>query len=253
MAAWSCVAVIELLKRNSLRCQFEPSLLGPWINPFYLARSGLYREVACLAPKISGALLDVGCGQKPYRALFEVDEYIGLELDTPENRARKLADCYYDGSRFPFEDARFDGIVCNQVLEHVFDPQGFLGELRRVLRPGGKLLLTVPFVWDEHEQPWDYARYTSFGLRDLLEAGGFTVLEQHKINADAGALLQLVNAYLYKVLHTRFAWLNLMACATLMAPVTLMGMLLAKLLPSNPDFYLDHVILAERSNDELQT
>ena len=75
-------------------------------------------------------------------------------------------------------------MLCNQVLEHVFNPQEFLGELGRVLARGGRLLLTVPFVWDEHEQPFDYARYSSFGLKALLEQHGFRVLQHRKLLAE---------------------------------------------------------------------
>ena len=121
-----------------------------------------------MARSMNGRLLDVGCGRKPYRDLFPTKDYVGLEIDTPENRLRNQADIFYDGNSFPFEDHDFDGIICNQVLEHVFNPDQFVRELRRVLKSRGLLLLTVPFVWDEHEQPRDYARYTSFGLKSLV-------------------------------------------------------------------------------------
>lgn len=241
--------MIETLKNTLNAQQFLPGLLGIWVNPFYLARKGLYREMTRYAPDLKGRLLDVGCGQKPYARLFDTDEYVGLEIDTPKNRLRKHADQYYDGTRFPFPDASFDGVLCNQVLEHIFEPMTFLSEIRRVLRPGGRLLLTVPFVWDEHEQPWDYARYTSFGLRHLLESSGFILQEHRKVNADARVIFQLANAYLYKVLWTRYPWLNLVICAVLMAPITLIGLLLYRLLPANSDLYLDQVVLSERSED----
>jgi hypothetical protein len=101
-------------------------------------------------------------------------------------------------------------------------------------------------VWDEHEQPWDYARYSSFGLKSLLKRNGFIVVEQRKTNADARVLFQLINAYLYKILHTPSANVNLVVCAVVMAPFTLLGILLGKLLPANPDLYLDQVVLARR-------
>ena len=203
-----------------------------------------------MARDMTGRLLDVGCGRKPYREMFSTNEYIGLEIDTPENRAHKQADFFYDGHLFPFPDRNFDGIVCNQVLEHVFTPDQFLGEIHRVLKPDGKLLLTVPFVWDEHEQPWDYARYSSFGLKSLLEKNGFVVLKQKKTNADVRVLFQLANAYLFKVLWTRWAVVNLLICATLMAPFNIMGALLYKVLPASPDLYLDQVVLARKvAND----
>lgn len=192
--------------------------------------------------------MSFGCGlwTKPYRDLFAVNEYIGLEIDTTDNRLNKLADFFYDGDIFPFPDHSFDGVVCNQVLEHVFTPDSFLSEIGRILKPGGQLLLTVPFVWDEHEQPWDYARYSSFGLKSLLEKNGFEVATQEKTNADVRVLFQLVNAYLYKTLWTRWPLLNLLVCTTVMASINILGFLLYRLLPNNPDLYLDQVVLAEK-------
>ena len=192
----------------------------------------------------------MGCGTKPYQKLFVAAvDYVGLEYDSPANRVAKRADYFYDGNIFPFEDASYDGVICNQVLEHVFNPDQFLREISRVLKPGGNLLLTVPFVWDEHEQPWDYARYSSFGLRSLLERNGFDVDEQRKTNADARVLFQLINAYLFKVLRTSNPVVNLVVCAVFIAPFTLLGILLGKILPANPDLYLDQVVLARRRTE----
>jgi len=229
------------------RQQFSPGFAGIWLNPFFLARKGLWRAIGALAPHLRGALLDIGCGGKPYQALFKVQTYTGLEIDSPQARARKVADRFYDGGEFPFESRSFDSAFCSQVLEHVFDPDRFIAEIVRVLKPGGTLLLTVPFVWDEHEQPWDYARYSSFGLKALLERHGLRLVEQHKLSADVGVLFQLINAYLYKITITRFPALNLLVCALLMAPVTLLGLGLSRLLPANPDLYLDQVVLADKS------
>ena len=67
-------------------------------------------------------------------------------------RQRGEADYFYDGQSFPFKGGSFDVVLTNQVLEHVFNPDVFLSEIHRVLTPDGVLLLTVPFLWDEHEQ-----------------------------------------------------------------------------------------------------
>jgi len=239
------------LRQYYLRQQFHPGLAGIWLNPFYLARKELRREVARLAGGVRGDILDVGCGRKPYQGLFTgATSYKGLEIDTPENRASKQAEYFYDGKEFPFAAGTYSGVVCNQVLEHVFGPDEFLQEIRRVMTPGGTLLLTVPFVWDEHEQPWDYARYSSFGLKALLERNGFTVVEQAKTNADVRVLFQLVNAYLYKILHTRNMVVNVLSCAIIMAPFNLLGVMLGRLLPGNPDLYLDQVVLARKELNE---
>lgn len=237
--------MIGLLRRYLQKQQFNPGLLGAFVNPFFLARRQLWREIAAASASLSGPLLDVGCGTKPYRSLFATDTYIGLDLDSQATRARGIADALYDGGRFPFDDAQFRCVLCNQVLEHVFNPQEFIAEIRRVLAPGGMLLLTVPFVWDEHEQPYDYARYSSFGLKSLLEQHGFRVVRHRKLLADVSVLFQLTNAYLYKVTHTRSTYFNLLLTAALFAPVSLLGLVLGACLPKNQDLFLDQLVLAE--------
>jgi SAM-dependent methyltransferase len=228
------------------RQMFFPTWMGLLLNPFYFARANLASAMRSGAPQLSGQLLDVGCGSMPYRELFDVQRYVGLDIDTPESRARGVADCLYDGTTFPLESARFDAVVCNQVLEHVFNPEEFLGEIARVLKPGGRLLLTVPFVWDEHEQPHDFARYTSFGLRHLLEGNGFRVVQQHKLGADASVLAQLANAYVFKVSRRLWKPLRAALAMPLVAVINLGGQAARYLLPGNPDLYLDQMVLAEK-------
>lgn len=233
--------------RDWLRRQaFDPDLAGMLVNPFFLARRGLARALRELSGSVTGRVLDVGCGQKPYAGLFRVTQYIGVEMDTPENRRSKRADCYFDGRTLPFGDDCFDTVLCSQVLEHVFEPEGFVAELNRVLRPGGFLLLTTPFVWDEHEQPFDYARYSSFGLRYLLGKHGLRVEAERKTLPDASVLFQLANAYLYKVTVRRGRLLNLFSTVVLMAPLSLLGVLSGKVLPRNADLYLDNVLLLRK-------
>lgn len=228
------------------RMQFRPGPLAVFFNPYFLARRGLLEKLERFAPELEGRVLDVGCGRKPYRGLFSCTEYVGLEIDTPENREKGVADFFYDGKSFPFPDASFDGIFASQVLEHVFNPAEFLSEIRRVLRPGGRLLLTVPFAWDEHEQPYDYARYSSFGLKHLITQSGFRVASHEKSLPDLRLLFQLLNAYIYKITGSQKAVPRTIATLFLMAPVSLLGCLLYRLFPGNPDLYLDNILLAEK-------
>lgn len=227
--------------------QFAPGIWGAFVNPFFIARRGLQRGMAAASQQLSGRLLDVGCGQQPYRGLFTHCAYVGLDIDSARTRQLAIADAFYDGKRFPFEDATFDAVLCNQVLEHVFNPDEFVSEIRRVLAPNGRLLLTVPFVWDEHEQPWDYARYSSFGLRALLERHGFKMLQQRKLVADASLLFQLTIAYLYKVMRTESPLLNLSVTALLFGPLSLLGLLARAVLPGNDDLFLDQLVLAQKA------
>lgn len=243
--------MIETVKAIYRRQMFFPNWLGIFVNPFYLARAGLRDAMAEFAPMLIGRLLDVGCGTKPYRSLFTVDSYVGLDIDAEISRRRNIADHFYDGKTFPFADGSFDSVLCNQVLEHVFNPDEFLGEIARVLMPGGKLLLTVPFVWDEHEQPYDYARYSSFGLRALLEKQGFIVVKHKKLGADPSVLFQLINAYLFKVTQSWPKLVNFLITLTAMALFNLLGLISRHLLFANPDLYLDNVILVKKPNESL--
>ncbi|MBR2425729.1 MAG: class I SAM-dependent methyltransferase [Lentisphaeria bacterium] len=225
---------------------FSSSIWGIFFNPFYFARKELFLFVKKAGSQLNGKVLDVGCGTKPYKKLISYECYVGLEYDTEENRKNKNADFFYDGHQFPFENASFDSILCNQVLEHVFNPDKFLSEVSRVLRPGGKLLLTVPFVWDEHEQPFDYGRYTSFGLKELLFNHGFTVLEHHKTCNDFSAISQLYATFIFKKIMNRNVLIRIPIFYLLIVPGNLFGLILKWILPKNNDLYLDNVILAEK-------
>jgi len=224
----------------------DPSLLSIFINPFFFARRGLFKHVQDLAPQITGKTLDVGCGSKPYESLYDSSEYIGLEYDTPENRSIKKADFFYDGTNFTFEDNSFDSAVLNQVFEHVFNPNSFLDEVSRILKKDGKLFLTIPFAWDEHEQPVDYARYSSFGIKSILEKHGFEILEQRKSVQDIRVIFQLLILYIFKKLVTKNGLLNQLMILFLISPLNILGSLLNLILPSNVDLYLDNIVLAKK-------
>jgi len=226
--------------------QYEPTAAGLLVNPFYFARRGLREGLGEFLPALAGEVLDVGCGRKPYRHLTSATRYVGVDIDTPATRALAAADHYYDGRTLPFPDASFDAVLCSQVLEHVFTPAEFLREINRVLRPGGVLLLATPFVWDEHEQPQDFGRYSSFGLPDLVRQAGFVPESSRKTCADFRAVTQLASGYLYKVTRSRRTLVNVFVQLALIAPTNVAGGLLAWLLPANPDLYLDNIILARK-------
>lgn len=230
---------------------FLPNWWGIFINPFYLARAGLRDEIQLFSSQLSGELLDVGCGSKPYKPIIKSNSYIGLDIDSSATRTRNVADYFYDGKKFPFPDCRFDSILCNQVLEHVFEPIDFIGEMRRVLKPGGILVLSVPFIWDEHEQPFDYARYSTFGLRFLLEQGGFDIIDQRKTLGDASIIFQIANAYLYKVSLRLPKFAKVLLTISLMALFNIFGVIAQKLSPKNPDLFLDQVVLAKKRYEIL--
>lgn len=241
-------ALMTVARRIYRREMFYPSIIGIFLNPFYFSRKGLVQHLTVLSPQIIGKVLDVGCGNKPYARLYSAQEYVGLEIDSPSNRKDKLADQYYDGKVFPFMNETFDSVVSNQVFEHVSDADQFLSEISRVLREDGMLLMTVPFVWDEHEQPHDYVRYSSFGIRAILMRHGFEVIELRKSVDDIRIIFQLLNAFIYKKTLSNWKAINFLCTIFIIAPINIAGEVISWVTPRNADLYLDNIVLARKKN-----
>lgn len=125
----------------------------------------------------SGLVLDAGSGRGGWKAVIEGAGGRRESLDIAAKPGEAL-DWIADLTDMPQVDtARFDNIVCHQVLEHVPRPHRAMSELTRVLKPGGRLVLSVPHLSRLHEMPHDYFRYTREGLRILIEDAGMTVEE----------------------------------------------------------------------------
>lgn len=135
----------------------------------------LMRHVkVCMAAHARGTLLDAGAGHLPFRhiATQYCTEYRSLDL----RQWHPDLDYLGDVQRMPLPDSAFDTVVNLQVLEHVPDPLAALREMRRVLKPGGKLIIAVPHLDYLHNEPLDFYRYTKYGLAALLERAGFRIL-----------------------------------------------------------------------------
>ncbi len=124
----------------------------------------------------NGVLLDLGCGDRPFLETYGpiAKESIGIDVPISPHGNAKL-DVYGSALAIPLADECVDYVLCSEVMEHVTDPQILLNETYRVLRDGGTLILTTPFLVPEHEAPYDYFRYTRFGLSLLLSRAGFSV------------------------------------------------------------------------------
>lgn len=159
----------------------------------------------CLWPEaeeIKGRLLDIGCGNLPYRELFRhVDEYVGLDREMRFHAQERSDVIFTIGSAdaLPFEKESFDAILATQVIEHLPRPSVFFEECHRVLKPGGKGIITFPLVNPLHELPYDYWRYTEYGVRHLCKQYGLRVA---KVQPMGGGWIT-VGFILYHFLYSR--------------------------------------------------
>lgn len=234
-------------KSYCILISFSPTWLGIFINPFWLCRRELSLALSDLAPRLTGMVLDFGSGSQPYRSLLKnCSIYVSLEYDTPQNRERKVADIFYDGQSIPVEDCSYDGILSTQTLEHVPNPNIIVAEWARILKEGGMLLITMPFMWPEHEIPFDFQRYSSAGLRLLLEKSGFEIIEQRRLLCDCRAPAQLFLAWIFDsiIVKCRPKALRFILVLLLCTPISILASVLAAIFPKNPNTYLDNMILS---------
>ncbi len=140
------------------------------------SRTWLMREIEQFAASLpAGSLvLDAGAGEQIYRKLLSHCRYEAADfqkVDKPYAQSTYVCDL----AAIPVEDERFDAILFTQTMEHLPDPLKVLVELRRVLKPGGSMICTAPLFFQEHEQPYDFYRYTQFAWRYLVEQAGLKI------------------------------------------------------------------------------
>jgi SAM-dependent methyltransferase len=148
----------------------------------------IWTDLAVLLPRVQGTLVDVGAGAQPFRDLLPPEvRYIAVDIEEAERQFgyRAPDTRYFRGARLPLGDGEAGTVLCTETLEHVEEPLVFLCELRRVLSPGGRLVLTVPFAARWHFVPHDYWRFTPAGLERLLAQAGFREI---RVYARGGAL-----------------------------------------------------------------
>ena len=136
------------------------------------------------APLYKGDLYDFGCGEAPFKPFFEqyCKQYVGVDWagsfhDTKADIAADL------NKPIPIEDNQADTIISISVLEHLCEPQNMLNEAHRILKPGGAIILQAPWQWMVHEAPYDFFRYSPYGLEHMFKKAGFSDIQ---IEAECG-------------------------------------------------------------------
>lgn len=243
---------VRLVKKQS----FHPTIpLGLVLNDFYFPRKGIRDFVYSQRDKITGKVLDIGCGSKPYQYFFTTEKYYGIDIENEgHDHTDENIDEFYDGKSIPAKDGEYDNVVCFEVLEHVFEPEQFLAEINRVLKPGGQLLLTTPFIWNEHEVPNDYGRLTSFGMKHLLGKMGFEMTYHKRILNGPEFFFVLIQVYMNDMQElmrkaVNYNKLGRITIFTFFRPIVLLVNILgliSKLLPRDNRFYFNHGVVAKK-------
>lgn len=167
---------------------------------YYVPRTAILAAFREAIPSFSGQVLDLGCGFMPYRELVEsnsrVERYTGVDLEGSAIYGSVKPDLTWDGSKIPVNDASMDCVIATEFLEHHSAPDMVLGEISRVLKPGGLLFATVPFIWNLHEIPHDEYRYTPFSINRLLKAAKFSDVKISGLGGWNATMAQMIGLWI---------------------------------------------------------
>ena len=193
------------INNDFLKPQLTPSKLD-----LYIVRKSILSALKKTLLRFSGTLLDVGCGYQPYKTLLleapsKVKKYIGLDL---AGNIYMKPDLEWDGKTIPLPDSSINCVLATEVFEHCPQPENVLKEISRVLKPGGVLFFTVPFLWNLHNIPNDEYRYTPFSLNRHLENSGFEQIELSALGGWDASLAQMLALWIRRRL--RYSSLQLM-------------------------------------------
>lgn len=237
------------------------------LDPDWLLQRALHEDIAwALTTHARGRLLDVGCGGRPYEAWLPGGvRYFGL--DTSASVASR-PDAWGTATELPFEDGPFDTILCTQVIEHLAEPAAALQEMARVLGHGGRLILTAPQAWFLHEEPFDFYRYTRFGLEHLCRKAGLEpvdVRSQGGFWAMAGIFLAVhLGSYARwaaergrrgarsQLRHGVPLWRRILFPLRLPMALVNLGCAALGLIPEPGIFAVNHLVVAEKSRTRLR-
>lgn len=148
-----------------------------------------------------GSLADMGCGNVPFYFIYKDYVHEITCIDWPNTlHKNQYLDLACDLNKpLPLPDNRYDTILISEVFEHIAEPDMLWAELTRILKPGGKMLVSVPFLYKIHEAPHDYFRYTEFALKNYATKNNLRVVELESFGGLPLVLTDLYAKMLVKV------------------------------------------------------
>lgn len=181
-----------VLANGQWSCSRDPVQVasGSRLNVMLLAKA-----FSDAIPKFcSGRLLDLGCGQVPLYGMYShhVRAVECIDWDNSSHSLRHIDQCCDLNQVLPLPDNCFDTIILSDVLEHIFNPMQLWAEISRTLKPGGKILVSVPFLYWIHEAPHDYYRYTEFALRRAAQENNLRIVSIQPLGGAVDVLADLI-------------------------------------------------------------
>jgi len=227
-------AVKEFQKAG--RERLYPSITNPnWL--VLRKRRELFRHwLEGSFPK-GGTVLDIGGRIQPYRTLLPETRYLAIDL-----RLTPLVNVVANAERIPFLSQGFDLVLCTQMLEYAPDPGLVLSEIHRVLKPGGRLLLSVPSVFpqDADEDRW---RFLPAGIRQLLSA--FSEVEIVPEGGSIAGFFRTINVCLH--MFAKYSAIRTVLSYTVVPALNLMGLGLEEIARSrNEAFAVNYSAMAQK-------
>jgi SAM-dependent methyltransferase len=185
------------LKRSRKEIIRERICPRPW-QWGYLGLKPILKEVKNFSTlaKREGVqnILDLGCGVKPYKSLFAfAKKYVGADISREESEADFIAPAW----NLPFLENEFDALISTQALEHTKKVSEAVLEMKRVVKPGGLIFVSVPLTFPEHGMPHDYFRFTRYGLREIFK--DFEILYILPLNGYLNTIIRLINVFLHYI------------------------------------------------------
>ena len=227
------------------------------VSPLFVSNFYNKRDIKGFIKKyeFGGKIIDFGCGNKPYQDLFSgVSDYTGIDFKksfiNSFGSPSKTPD-YYFGEEYLrdfkvfFADESFDHAVSFQVLEHHCQPEVMISELFRIIKKGGYLLLSAPFLEGVHGEPNDYQRFTRFGIEERIKKYGDIIAIKEQ-----GSILSIISMFINESL-IRFTGISKFhyILGVIIFPPFLLFSYLAVLIDSSlkpKHFYLNYLVLARK-------
>lgn len=167
----------------------------------------IYKDIKNTIPAYKGNVLDVGCGQSPYKYLLDANatKYFGIDIVDADKFDYNNKDITpFNGEDIPFEDNKFDAVICTEVLEHVYNYPKLISEMHRVMKPGATGIVTIPWSARYHYMPWDFFRYTPSTQKNMFAA--FSSVESKPRGTDVSTIIAKLIVLYVRSLMPKHAW-----------------------------------------------